>query len=521
MIILKTSLLLLIGWAMAPAATAAESADEIMQHVRQATGISRDKIPPAGLELKGQGTFAGLPSHVQLLFDKEGRFIKRVSARLNTTMVFDGRDVWMTDIGGETRIQELADRRKTLFVGLLATSQWIDSASGMKFTVNDQATKEGAIALNFTHEPTQMTGVVHIDGKSWMPVECSLVADGRRVSYKWSEQVEYAGMKLPRKTDAYSGNDLIEAVTIETVSPAPKFIRNPYQAILREPGDATFDSSLPAELEVKKAPTGHLLVRAKVNGKDVGWFILDSGAGSNILSTKVAKELALEQFGTLPALGVAGTAKSTFARPETLVLGRLSIKNPLVVCFDLSFLDGPMAVPIAGIIGYGTFYRSVIEMDLQAPAVSLFDPKSYDQERVDGHWQRLYQTSRVSCVEAEFEGHRGIFRLDTGAPGAVVIHAPAVERFKLLDDRPVQDALTGGVGGMLKTKKGTLKYFELGGTRTENVPALFATQRLGAFDSTETLGNIGHDLVKSFKIVFDYQHQRIAFLKREPATEGK
>jgi hypothetical protein len=366
-----------------------------------------------------------------------------------------------------------------------------------------------------------MKGTIRIDKKTWLPLACTLSADGRKITSKWSELIEYAGMKFPRSITDSSEKDKVETVTVESIGPAPTFIRSPYQPILRAPKDVTFDSSVPGELEVKKSRTGHLLVRTKVNGKDAGWFIVDSGAGANVFATKLTKELGLEEFGSFPALGVGGAAKSTFSRPETLSLGRLTIKNPLVISFDLSFLDAPLGEHTAGIIGYGTFYRSIIEMDLETPRLALFDPQAYDQERVRGRWQKLHQTSRVSCVEAEFEGHRGIFRLDSGAPGSVVIHAPAVEEFKLLEDRPVQDTMTGGVGGVVKAKKGMLKYFDLGGNRTENVPAVFATQRTGAFDSAATLGNIGHDLVKSFKIVFDYQHQRIAFLKREPESDKK
>jgi hypothetical protein len=498
----------------APSSAQPPSAEEVMQHVRQETGIARKNIPAPGLQLTGHGVFAGLPARFRLLFNQQGHFVHSLNARVSNTMGFDGQDVWIQDIGGETHVQELADRRRILFSGLLATSLWIDPASGMKYRLNSEANNQGMVALAFTHEPTKTEGILRIDGKTWMPMDCTFGAEGRKVTYKWSGQIEHAGMKFPRNVESLSGHDVIEAITIESLAPAPTFIKNPYQALLAPPADATFDSTLPAALEVKKATSGHLLVRAKVNGKDVGWFILDSGAGSNILTTRVVKELALEEFGALPALGVGGSVKSSFSRPASLTLGPLTIQNPLVVGFDLSFLDGPLGAPIAGIIGYGTFYRSVVEMDLETPQVALFDPKQYPQNRVHDRWQKLYQTSRVSCVDAEFEGHRGIFRLDTGAPGMVTIHAPAVEQFKLLEDRPTQETISGGVGGMVKARKGTLKYFELGGNRTENVTATFATQKAGAFNSTETLGNIGHDLIKPYKIVFDYQNKRIAFLKR-------
>src|SRR4029077_10918602 len=117
---------------------------------------------------------------------------------------------------------------------------------------------------------------------------------------------------------------------------------------------------------------------------------------------------------------------------------------------------------------------------------------------------------RVACVEAEFEGHKGIFKLDTGAAGSTVaIHAPTVEKFKLLEGRETQDTLAGGVGGNVTAKKGKLKYFELGGHRSNDVEATFATVNKGAFNSSDTLGNIGGDLLKPFKMVFDYQNKRI------------
>lgn len=492
-----------------------KTADDVIQRVRQSTQFSRDKIPPTGLQFSGKGTYAGMPAQFGLLFNREGHYVQSTSARISTANGYDGKNAWVKDLGGEQRIQELTDRLGTIFSGLLVTSLWLDPDSGMTYSLNEPAAKDGKYTLHFKHAPTEKSGTIVIDAKTWLPLECTFTAEGRHVTSKWSGTVEFQGMKFPKSYQSFSSHNNVESFHVDTIQPAPTFVRNPYAPLVTPPSDVAFDNSLPADLEVKRANTGHLLVKPKINGKDVGWFIFDSGAGANVLDNAVIKELGMEQFGELPAVGIGGAVKTSFSKPESITLGRANFKEPLVIGLDLGFLSAPMGAKIAGIIGYGTFHRCIIELDMEKNTIALFEPKGYDQERVKGRWQKLFQTARVSCIEAEFEGHKGIFKLDTGANGSVSIHAPIVEKFKLLEGRDVQDTAAGGVGGMVQAKKGKLKYFELGGHRVENIEATFATANKGAFNSADTLGNIGSDLLKPFKLVFDYQNKRIAFVKRE------
>jgi hypothetical protein len=201
-------------------------------------------------------------------------------------------------------------------------------------------------------------------------------------------------------------------------------------------------------------------------------------------------------------------------RPDTLTLGRATIDKPAMIVMNFAFLDMPMGEQIAGIIGYGMIHRTVAEIDMEAPAISLYDPAAYDSSKVT--WSRLAIDSRVACVEAEFEGHKGWFHLDTGAGASTVqLHAPAVERLKLLEHRTTIPSASSGVGGFTPVREGYLDWFEIGGHRMEKVPATFALKAKGAFATPYTLGNVGGGLVKPFKLVMDYQHERIAFVPRE------
>lgn len=505
----------LIGLLLLQSPANPTTADEVMQRVRQATQISKDKIPETGLQLTGKGSYAGMPATYQLLFNRAGHFVQKSEARIITAVGYDGSSVWVQDLGGEQRIQELTDRNKSITAGLFATSLWIDASSGFSYTMDPGQPKEGVYTLKYKHPATDSAGIIRIDAKTWLPLDCSMQAEGRVVTRSMSEVIEFNGMKFPRKFSSKSASDSVDNFVIENIQQAPTFVRNPYTPLIGKPADVSFDNSFPAELEVKRANTGHLLVKAMINGKDVGWFIFDSGAGAHCLDNGVIKELGLEQFGELPAIGVGGSVKTKFSRPETMTLGRATLKNPVCVGLDLGFLSGPMGAKIAGVVGYGAFHRCIVEMDMYKSTISVYDPQGYDQARVENRWQKLYQAGRVSCVDAEFEGHKGVFKLDTGAAGSnVAIHAPIVEKFKLLDGRATEDTMVGGVGGMVKAKKGKLQYFEIGGHRMENVEAEFATTKQGAFNSSDTLGNIGGELVKPFRMVFDYQNKRIAFVKR-------
>ena len=108
-----------------------------------------------------------------------------------------------------------------------------------------------------------------------------------------------------------------------------------------------------------------------------------------------------------------------------------------------------------------------------------------------------------------------VFRLDTGANGSVTFHEPAVRKLGLLEGREVHDAKVGGVGGFVDARQGELAWFEIGGVRTDRVPAMFAVEPKGSFADEGRAGNIGIDLLRSFVMYFDYENGRIAFVARD------
>ena len=223
-----------------------KTADEVMQRVRLATQFSKDKIPNTGLQMTGKGTYAGMPAQYRLLFNRVGHFVQTTTARIATGSGYDGSHAWVKDLGGERRIQELSDANRTILSGLFATSLWLDPQSGLSYTLSEKQPKDGSYSLKFVHAPTDLSGTVLIDSKTWLPVEVSMMVEGRNVTTKLTGTVEFNGMKFPKTSDSLSGSENIEAYTLDNITAAPTFVRNPYAPVITPPSDVTFDNNLPA-----------------------------------------------------------------------------------------------------------------------------------------------------------------------------------------------------------------------------------------------------------------------------------
>jgi hypothetical protein len=323
-----------------------------------------------------------------------------------------------------------------------------------------------------------------------------------------SDYREVLGFRLAhRVTRALGGTTNI--FEVRSVAAAPATSRAQFRPVAARPSDTRWDAAVPARVEARRVRSGHMLVHPLVNGKDVGWFILDSGAGVMVIDKKAADGLGMSALGEILAVGVAGKTKARFRQGETFGLGPVTLAGTRYMELDLGFLKQAFGVPIGGICGRELFARAVVEIDISGESVAIHDPARF---RLEGAaWQELFFSSRNPAVRARFEGGEGLFKLDTGSGDTVSFHAPAVERFRLLAGRETRGGRSGGVGGSRPSRRGKLAWFEFGGRRFEGPEVEFAGAGEGAFSDVYTVGNIGAGFLRAFRIVFDYGNKRIAF----------
>ncbi len=486
---------------------------ELLDRVRDAVGYARIAEHPTGFLLEGEATIAQLPSRFSFLFGGDTTAVQRVDGAISTAAAINGDEVWITDIGGET-LRLMGPGRERTQLGLLVLNYGYLGERRLSFTRDSAADTEGEAALAFTVPAAHISGRLFIDRGTWLPARWEYTSGGDTTTITLDGYREHGGVMFPSRFETVGNSGPRMVTSIERITDAPTFIRSPYEMIESAPADTAWDAASAPELEVVRAPTGHLLVHPLINGQDLGWFIFDTGAGNSVLSTPVVTALGLDEFGEVPASGVGGRTAASFCRPASLRLGAMTMHDPLMVVLDLSFLEQHMGRPIAGLIGYNLLARSVVRLDATAPAISLSDPSAAGDAL---EWTPLVIDQRLPHVEAEFEGHHGLFRLDTGAAQmTVALHKPTVDRLDLLTGREVGDSKSGGVGGAVAMKAGLLRSFTLGGHRSEDLPAQFALEAKGVFADATTDGNIGGKLLEPFVLVFDYPNQRIAFLRRSP-----
>src|SRR4051812_43048120 len=88
-----------------------------------------------------------------------------------------------------------------------------------------------------------------------------------------------------------------------------------------QPARSSLVGQVPRELKVRRSEkTGFLLVSPLIDGQEVGWFILDTGAGMSCLDAAIVKKLNLPDAGETSARGTGGEQATKFRRVKSLAL---------------------------------------------------------------------------------------------------------------------------------------------------------------------------------------------------------
>jgi hypothetical protein len=511
---------------------APRSNGETLSHTLDKVRLAVGRRAGQGFRATGTSRLADVEGRWSCDISADGSALQRMTGDLTYGGALTGDEVWLVDLGGEVRRTKLVDRDAQRVSIAMLDQRWLDPNGLLALTLDEEHSDASRTVIDFQVRDGRLKGEIEVDLARHLPSLWRFGEGDTVTEVTLGDWQPYEGLQIPRSVITVAGGGFRSSTVISEVGPAGPDLAS--QLPPSPPRDVRFDTTKSADLEVVRAPTGHLLVHPLVNGQDVGWFIFDTGAGMNVLTTSVIESLGIKPFGEVPANGVGGRTTSHFCRPDALTLGPVTLERPLMVGLDLGFLDAPMGRKIAGLIGFGFLARTVVQLDLSAPSIAVFDPDSLDAPPAAARllqdaiaWRPLDLDQRIPHVQARFalpapadgsEAGRtieGYFRLDTGAAqSTVAMHEPAVREHDLLRGVDAAESAVGGVGGQVTVKKAELAWFELGGVKTEKVPADFAIEARGAFADPYSLGNIGGRLLSPFVLVFDYRHDRIGFAPR-------
>ena len=278
----------------------------------------------------------------------------------------------------------------------------------------------------------------------------------------------------------------------------------------------------------------HVYLQVSVNNAKLLWFLLDTGA-DYIINRRHAQTLGLKpgQAGQTTGVG-EGTADYFFSENVSFTLpgvtivrekfAVLSLEN-VEQCSDKTSVDlqgkmswraeaakGDERQPMDGVLGDEFFRHFVVEIDYAAKSINLYDPKSYHYqgkgERIPLEVRQKHIYIRAPITASGRPPINGLFMIDSGFAGAVVLTSPFVAQNKLL---PPPDQTTPfsncGIGGESRTQIGKLAEIRLGNIKLESPVTMFSQAANGALANPDHSGTIGAAILRRFKVVFDYSRR--------------
>jgi len=249
------------------------------------------------------------------------------------------------------------------------------------------------------------------------------------------------------------------------------------------------------------------------------WFYLDSGASSAFILDKrraSALGIQLEQF--LSRSGGAGPDFYEFAKAKgvSISLSGLMFKDQSVGVLALAEIEEQFGGSIDGLVGIDLFTNYVVEVDYIDKKVRLYNPQTFTYSGSgdsiplalrDGHF--------LVPAKVELRGGaqlNGEFVVDTGGyQVTAVLTTPFAQSNNLPapNQKTIFDRSMSGLGGETKVLVGRATSFTLGSS-VLRAPLIYLSQdKGGALASSEYDGLIGTEVLRRFKVIFDYSHRRL------------
>jgi hypothetical protein len=419
----------------------------------------------------------------------------------------------MVDETGMPGHLELTALEQSKFMAWITGGYWLDPDCPLIMDMRPWTPGDTAAVLSMRLPDGILEATLSIDPRTFLPQRCQWTSFGQECYIKWSRWGDVGGFAFPGEILSWAEFEEIR-IRIDTVGAAGEEIADLILPVTRNPVDTRFHSELGSAIPLIRIPSGNLAVHPQVNGQEIGWFLLDTGAGSSVIDIAWADSLRMETIGELPAMGFGGLITSHYRIGENLSLGPVEIDRPTFLEIDLSPLREAFGMDIAGILGYDLFMRSLVDLDVTGDSLRLYQPGAW--ESLEADWLEIVFHRNAPLLTYTFEGdHTALFDLDTGFPGQITFNRAFAERSGLLDELDMETFTAGGVGGMMEMHNGQLDWLEIGDRRWEQVPFSVAGEAQGVLADEAIAGLVGTGLLACYRALIDYPNGRIGLVEKE------
>jgi predicted aspartyl protease len=254
-----------------------------------------------------------------------------------------------------------------------------------------------------------------------------------------------------------------------------------------------------------------ILLPTRVNGAGPFDFILDTGAGTSLLSTELAQQLNIKVLGTKEGQSAGGKVSVSLAKVESLALGQAKIEEVEVGIVDLGHIGKTIGTKIDGDVGYNFLKHFRVTIDYQTAEIRFDDPKRTENFGKPSKAEipmRLASPAKPLVLVDVYANGRGPFQfaIDTGTSTTAI--SPEAAQQLGIASSPIGPLTTGG--SQVNVTAGNLKSFQVGGARIDDLVVVVAdffamlSQAVGA----KLDGIVGYNFLRNFRVVMDYPSEK-------------
>jgi predicted aspartyl protease len=250
-----------------------------------------------------------------------------------------------------------------------------------------------------------------------------------------------------------------------------------------------------------------ILLPVQVNGQGPFDFILDTGAGTSLLSAELAKQLAVKILGSKEGQSAGGKVSVSLGKVDSLAVGESKLDDVDVGIVDLANIGKAVGAKIDGDLGYNFLKHFRVTIDYRDFELRLEDPKRVENFSRGAQTEvpiRLATPAKPLILVDVHANGRGPFQfaIDTGTSTTAI--TPDMARQLGVESSPVGAGTTGGAP--VDFSAGSLQSFQLGGAKIDNMAVIVADffEMLSAAVGAKLDGIVGYNFLRNYKVVIDY-----------------
>lgn len=259
-----------------------------------------------------------------------------------------------------------------------------------------------------------------------------------------------------------------------------------------------------------------ILLPVKINEHGPFEFILDTGAGTSLLSSELAKQLEVKIISSKEGQSAGGKIAVLLGKVDSLAVGETKLRDVEVGVVDLAHIGKTIGAKIDGDLGYNVLKHFRITIDYRGKTIRLDDPKRVERfgaaatpARAEIAMRLAHPAKPLILVDVRANG-RGPFQfaIDTGTSTTAI--TPELAKKLGIASSPIGPATTAGAP--VGVTAGTLQSFQVGGATIDNLDVVVADffAMLNDAIGAKLDGIVGYNFLRHHKVVIDYPNETLS-----------